>query len=76
MFYGDSLGFLGGRGGPITVEKELKLDLVHLTAVPPWVDTMEETLKEIEKFKKMILSQPRLRLITNQKDRLKILKIR
>ena len=68
MFYGDSLGFLGGRGGPITVEKELKLDLVHLTAVPPWVDTMEETLKEIEKFKKMILSQPRLRLITNQKD--------
>ena len=68
MFYADSLGFLGGRGGPIAVEKGLKLNLVHLTAVPPWITTMAETLIEIEKFKKMILDQPRLKLVTNQKE--------
>ena len=67
MFYGDSLGFLGKRGGPIVVEKGLKLNLVHLTAVPPWINTMEETLTEIKKFKKMILGQPKLRLVTNRK---------
>lgn len=68
MFYADSMGFLGKRGGPIVVEKGLKLDLVCLTAVPPWINTMKETLVEIEKFKKMIQDQPRLRLVTNQEN--------
>lgn len=68
MFYADSLGFLGSRGGPIVVEDGLKLNLVHLTAVPPWITTMKETWEEIEKFKKMICGQPRLRLVTNQKE--------
>jgi microsomal dipeptidase-like Zn-dependent dipeptidase len=68
MFYADALGFLGKRGGPIVVEDGLKLNLVHLTAVPPWITTMAETLVEIEKFKKMILNQPRLRLVTNQRE--------
>lgn len=68
MFYGDSLGFLGARGGPIVVEDGLKLNLVHLTATPPWINTMEETLVEIENFKEMIFKQPKLRLVMNQKD--------
>lgn len=69
MFYADSLGFLGKRGGPIVVENGLKmLDLVHLTAVPPWITTMKETLAEIQKFKKMIREQPRLRLVTSQRE--------
>lgn len=68
MFYADAMGFLGKRGGPIVVEEGLKLNLVHLTAVPPWITTMKETLAEIVKFKKMIGDQPRLRLVTNQKE--------
>ncbi len=67
-FFGDVMGFLGKRGCPIVVEEGLKLDLVHLTAVPPWITTMRETLAEIAKFKKMIRKQPRLKLATNQKD--------
>lgn len=68
MFFADALGFLGNRGGKITVEDGLQLNLVHLTAVPPWITTMKETLTEIEKFKKMILEQPRLKLVMNQKE--------
>lgn len=66
----DAMGFITkGRGGPVFIEEGLKLNLVHVTAVPPWVTTMEETLSEIEKFKKMILQeQPRLKLVMNQKD--------
>ena len=41
---------------------------MHLTAVPSWITTMTETLRDIEKFKKMIQSQPQLRLVTNQKE--------
>ncbi|KKR53124.1 MAG: Renal dipeptidase [Parcubacteria group bacterium GW2011_GWA1_40_21] len=68
IFLADALGFFGKRGGPIVVEDGLRLNLVHLTAVPTWITTMEETLREIEKFKKMILDQPKLRLVTNQKE--------
>ena len=71
-FLADGMGFLGERDGPIVVEKGLKLNLVHLTAIPPWIPTMEETLVEIDKFKKMIESQPRLRLVLNQKDLLSV----
>lgn len=68
MFYADSMAFLGKRGGPIVVEDGLKLNLVHLTAVPPWINTMKETVEEIEKFKGMILAQPKLKLVMSQKD--------
>lgn len=68
MFYGDAMAFLGKRGGPLVVEEGLKLNLAHLTAVPPWVQTMEETLSEISKFREMIQGQPRLRLVLNQRD--------
>jgi len=68
IFLADALGFFGKRGGPIAVEDGLRSNLVHLTVVPPWTKTMKETLVEIEKFKKMILDQPKLRLVTNQKE--------
>ncbi|MBM2817547.1 MAG: peptidase [Parcubacteria group bacterium] len=77
MFYADSLGFLGKRGGPIVVEDGLELNLVHLTATPPVILesdekvrplTMEETLQKVEEFKNMISSQPRLRLVLNKAD--------
>lgn len=68
MFYADFLGFLGNRGGPIVVEKNLKLDLIHLTAVPPWIKTTKEAQLEIERFEKMIQDQPKLKLVLNQKD--------
>lgn len=68
-FLTDAMGFITKeRGGPVFIEDGLKLNLVHVTAVPPWVTTMEETLSEIEKFKKMIQEQPRLKLVMNQKD--------
>lgn len=68
IFFSDAMGSLGNKWGPIVVEGGLKLNLVHVTAVPPWINTIEETLAEIEKFKKMILNQPNLKLVLNQKD--------
>lgn len=73
-FLADAMGFLGPRAEKIAVEDGLKLNLVHLTAVPPFdlkerrLLTMKETLLGIEKFKKMIHDQPRLKLVMNQKD--------
>lgn len=75
-FFGDSSASFGLKDGrPIVVEKELKLNLVHLTAVSPQVTTTKEALLEIEKFKKMIHQQPRLRLVTNQKELSKVSKV-
>lgn len=68
MFYADSMGFLGKRWGSIVVDDGLKLNLIHITAVPPWITTMRETLAEIRKFKLMFYDQSRLRLVTNQKE--------
>ena len=70
-FFADSMGYLGFPDEQIVVEDNLKLNLVHLTAVPSWVTTIREALLEIERFKKMIQVQPRLKLVTNQKELLK-----
>jgi len=69
--FADSMGYLGFPDEQIVVEDNLKLNLVHLTAVPSWVTTIREALLEIERFKKMIQVQPRLKLVTNQKELLK-----
>ena len=60
-------------GRPIVVEK-VKVNLVHLTAVSPQVTTPKKTLLENDSLK-MIHQQPRLRLVTNQKELSKVSKV-
>lgn len=60
----DSSGFLGIPGGPIIVDPKLNLDLVHLTASPPWADTMEKVETEIRKFREEIEKQEKLRILS------------
>ncbi len=64
-FYADALGFLGFPGKPIVVPAGLELDLVHMTAAPPWCRNMDETLAAIEKFKEQIAACPQLQIVTN-----------
>lgn len=68
MYYADSLGFLGLPGGKIQVDPELRLDLVHLTSVPPWAKTMDEALKAHNDFLKQIENQPRLRVVRSKEE--------
>lgn len=59
----DSLGFLGIPGGPIIVDPNLNLDLVHMTAAPPWADTPEKVYEEIVEFRKKIEKQNKLKIL-------------
>jgi len=59
----DSLAFLGFPGEPIRVEEGIVLDLAHLTAVPPWVKAMEESLAHLRSFRAEVEAHPRLVLI-------------
>lgn len=63
MLYADSLGFLGLPGEPIQVDPGLRLDLVHLTSVPPWAKTMDEALEAHRDFLLQVGNQPRLEII-------------
>ena len=63
MIISDSLGFLGVPGGPVVIDPELNLNLVHLTAAPPWADTPEKVYEEIEKFKVDISKHERLQVL-------------
>jgi microsomal dipeptidase-like Zn-dependent dipeptidase len=64
----DSLGFLGIPGGSIVVDPNLNLDLVHLTAAPPWADTMKKVVIEIRKFRDEIKKQDKLRILSCGND--------
>lgn len=48
MRYADAMGSLSLSGGPIIIEQNLMLDLVHMTAAPPWLNTMDDTVEAIE----------------------------
>lgn len=62
--YADSLGFLGFPGKPVVVPDGLKLDLVHMTAAPPWCKTMDETIAAIYAFEEQITRCPQLQIVT------------
>lgn len=74
-FLSDAMGLFGVRDDSIVVEDGLNLNLVHVTAVPSWATTMREVLLELDKLKVMIVKQPRLRLVTNQKELSKVSKV-
>lgn len=50
MLYADSLGFLAAPGEPPVVKEKLVLDLIHLTAVPPWLTMPGKTLAAVLNF--------------------------
>lgn len=63
MIIADSLGFLGIPGGPIKIDPELNLNLVHLTVAKPpqWgSDSMAEVRKEIRDFKSQLSASGRV----------------
>ncbi len=41
-YYADLLGFLGTPGQPPVLDPDIRLNLVHVTSVPPWLTMMDE----------------------------------
>ncbi len=68
MFLADAMGFLSSPGQAPVADKDLKLDLVHVTSVKPWLGTMEEVLADHRQFKRTIEEQPRLTIVRTRKD--------
>lgn len=59
----DLMGFLGIPGGSIIVDLGLNLDLVHMTAAPPWADTPEKVYEEVRKFTDEIEKHDKLEIL-------------
>lgn len=69
MYYADSLAFLGVQGGPIQIEKDLNLNLAHLTAAPPWMTEMKQVDNFINNnFKPDLKKHPQLKLVSTAED--------
>lgn len=67
-FYADALGFLGFPGKPVVVPKALKLNLVHMTAAPPWLKTMGETIVAHRAFRRQLEEHEQLQVVTTKEE--------
>lgn len=68
MYYADALGFLGLPGQPIKIENNLKLNLVHLTAAPPWLIEGSEVVAKVIEFRAQVESCESLLLVRSKDD--------
>ena len=67
-FYADGLGFFGFSSDPLVVPDGLKLDLVHMTAAPPWLKTMKETIAAHRAFRAQLEAHPQLQVVTTKDE--------
>lgn len=71
MKYADFLAFLAPEGKPPVADPELTpelLSLAHLTSAPPWAKTMDEVLKYHREYRRVIESQPKIKVVEIAKD--------
>lgn len=68
MFFADAMGFLNFPGQSPVADKDLRLDLVHVTSVKPWLKTMEEVLIDHGNFKRIVEEQSKLFVIRSKED--------
>ena len=71
MKYADFLAFLAPEGKPPVADPELTpelLSLAHLTSAPPWAKTMEEVLKYHREYRRILQSQPKIKIVETAKD--------
>jgi membrane dipeptidase len=67
VFYADSLAFLGPQGKAPILDPEIKLDLAHLTAAPPWLTATDEILNAVLGFRETLERQG-IRIIASGED--------